>query len=46
MRINVFVCLLVLIYTAATRVFSQVNMDFESNLTGWTTAGIAGIDIT
>ena len=46
MRKRFFLCLLVLLFTAATRVFSQVNLGFESGLTGWIASGTAGIDIT
>ena len=46
MLIKIFVCLLVLFCTTASRVFSQVNLGFESGLTGWTASGTTGIDIT
>ncbi len=45
MRKKFFLCLLVLLYTAASRGFSQVNLGFESGITGWATSGTVGIDI-
>jgi lysophospholipase L1-like esterase len=46
MRKKFFLCLLVLLFTAASRGFSQVNLGFESGITGWTRSGTTNIDIT
>jgi lysophospholipase L1-like esterase len=43
MRIKIYVCSLVLLYTANLGVFSQVNLGFESGFTGWTTSGTVNI---